>query len=42
MKIVQKFALVVTATVMGIGLLGSPAGAADTSWGCGGCVTKPR
>ncbi len=38
MLIAQKLALVVTAAVMGIGLLGSPASARDTSWGCGGCV----
>ncbi len=43
MKIVQKFAIVVTtAAVMGIGLLGSPAQAKDTSWGCGGCISVPR
>lgn len=42
MKIAQKFALVVTAAVMGIGLLGSPASAKDTSWGCGGCVITNR
>ena len=43
MKIVQKFAIVVTtAAVMGVGLLGSPAQARDTSWGCGGCVVVQR
>ena len=43
MKIVKKFAIVVTtAAVMGIGLLGSPAQAADSSWGCGGCVIVKR
>ena len=38
MKIAQKLAIVVTAAVMGIGLLGSPASAKDSSWGCGGCI----
>jgi hypothetical protein len=43
MRIVKKFAVVVTtAAVMGIGLLGSPAQAGDTSWGCGGCVSGQR
>lgn len=42
MKIAQKLALVVTAAVMGVGLLGSPASAHDTSWGCGGCVVVQR
>ena len=43
MKIVKKFAIVVTTSaVMGIGLLGSPAQAADSSWGCGGCVIVKR
>jgi hypothetical protein len=43
MKIVKKFAIVVTsAAVMGIGLLGSPAQAGDSSWGCGGCVQIKR
>ena len=42
MKIVKKFAVVVTtAAVMGIGLLGSPA-SADSSWGCPSCVTIKR
>jgi hypothetical protein len=43
MKIVKKFAIVVTtAAVMGIGLLGSPAQAKDSSWGCGGCIIVQR
>jgi hypothetical protein len=43
MKIVKKFAIVVTsAAVMGLGLLGSPAHAGDSSWGCGGCVQIQR
>ena len=37
MKIVQKVAIVVAATLMGIGLLGSPA-SADSSWG--GCCAS--
>jgi hypothetical protein len=39
MRIVQKFAILAAATVMGIGRLGSPAEAKDSSWGCGGCVS---
>ena len=42
MKIAQKFAVVATAAVMSIGLLGSPASAKDSSWGCGGCVAGQR
>jgi len=43
MKIVQKFAIVVTTgAILAIGLLGSPAQAADSSWGCGGCVIVKR
>ena len=43
MKIVQKLAIVVTTGAMlAIGLLGSPAQAADSSWGCGGCVIVKR
>lgn len=42
MKIVQKFAIVVATAVMGVGLLGSPAEAGDSSWGCGGCVIVKR
>jgi hypothetical protein len=42
MRIVQKFAIVLTAAVMGVGLLGSPAEAHDTSWGCGGCIAVKR
>ncbi|MGZ5405634.1 MAG: hypothetical protein ACXWDL_13360 [Nocardioides sp.] len=42
MKVAQKFAIVVTAAVMSIGLLGSPASAKDSSWGCGGCVAGQR
>lgn len=40
MKIVQKVAIALTAAVMGVGLLGSPATASDSSWGCGGCIVK--
>ena len=40
MRIVQKVAIVLTASLMGIGLLGSPA-SADSSWGgCCGIVTQ--
>ena len=42
MKIVQKFAIVVATAAMGVGLLGSPAEARDSSWGCGGCVAGQR
>ncbi len=42
MKIVQKFAIVLSTAVMGVGLLGSPAEAQDTSWGCGGCIAVKR
>ncbi len=43
MKIVKKCTIVVTtAAVMSIGLLGSPAQAKDSSWGCGGCVSIQR
>lgn len=42
MKIVQKVTIVLTATVLGVGLLGSPANAKDSSWGCGGCVIAKR
>jgi hypothetical protein len=38
MKIVTKVAMVFTTAVLGVGLLGSPATAHDSSWGCGGCV----
>lgn len=42
MKVAQKFAIVMTAAVMSIGILGNPASATDSSWGCGGCVAGQR
>jgi hypothetical protein len=38
MKIATKVSVVLAAAAMSIGLLGNPASAMDTSWGCGGCV----
>jgi hypothetical protein len=40
MKFVQKLAIVLTATVLGVGALGGTASASDSSWGCGGCAPK--
>ncbi|WP_283247938.1 hypothetical protein [Nocardioides coralli] len=38
MKIAKKLAIVLTTAVLGVGLLGGPATARDSSWGCGGCA----
>ena len=44
MKVVTKVGLLLTASMMSIGLLGSPASAyVDSSWGCGGpCAVSNR
>jgi hypothetical protein len=41
MKIAVKAGALLATVVMSIGLLGSPASALDTSWGCPGCVKAP-
>jgi hypothetical protein len=42
MKIIAKVGIVTATVAMSIGLLGSPAQAKDTSWGCPGCVVINR
>ena len=37
MKIVTKVGILAATVMMSVGLLGSPAEAKDTSWGCPGC-----
>jgi len=38
MKIATKAGALLAGAALSIGLLGSPASALDTSWGCGGCI----
>lgn len=42
MNVARKLAVTVAATVLSVGLVGltSAPAQADTSWGCGGCVSK--
>ena len=42
MKIVTKVGILTATVMMSIGLLGSPASAKDTSWGCPGCMVANR
>ena len=42
MKIIAKVGIVTATVMMSIGLLGSPAQAKDTSWGCPGCIVVNR
>ena len=41
MKIAVKASALLATVVMSIGLLGSPASAMDSSWGCPGCAKAP-
>ncbi len=41
MKIATKIGMVVATVAMSIGLLGAPADARDSSWGCPGCKVAP-